>query len=183
MHAVTVRDFRSEDADSADRVLSAAFGRSEVAQLSRELAELPGPGARLVATDAGEVLGLVQLSPAWLDAPARLVDVLVLSPLGVRPDQQGRGIGGQLVRAAIARAGELATPLLFLEGSPQYYPRFGFRPGSELGLIRPSVRIPEPAFQVIEFPNHQQWMTGALVYPDVFWRLDCVGLRDWSEPD
>lgn len=40
------------------------------------------------------------------------------------------------------------------------------------------LRIPEAAFQVIRQPSHEAWMTGTLVYPQAFWDLDCVGLRD-----
>ncbi len=45
-------------------------------------------------------------------------------------------------------------------------------------LERPSRRIPEPACQVRLLSRHEPWMTGRLVYPDVWWRLDLVGLRD-----
>ena len=136
-------------------------------------------GASLVAVDDDDqVVGHVQLSRSWLDAPTRLLEVLVLSPLAVAPHRQGQGIGGALVRAAIEAADELGAPLLFLEGSPRYYPRFGFAPGGPLGFIRPSVRIPEAAFQVVKLPGWEPWMTGQLVYSEVFWRLDAVGLRD-----
>jgi putative acetyltransferase len=27
-------------------------------------------------------------------------------------------------------------------------------------------------------PVHEPWMTGTLVYSEIFWRLDAVGLRD-----
>ena len=37
-----------------------------------------------------------------LDAPRRLVDVQVLSPLGVLPEHQRQGIGSALVRAGLA---------------------------------------------------------------------------------
>jgi putative acetyltransferase len=67
---------------------------------------------------------------------------------------------------------------VFLEGSPRYYPRFGFRPAGDLGFRRPSLRIPQPAFQVVLRPSYEPWMTGTLVYPEVFWALDCVGLRE-----
>jgi putative acetyltransferase len=46
-----------------------------------------------------------------------------------------------------------------------------------LGFRTPSLRIPEPAFQVIHLPNYSQDMIGTLVYREVFWPLDCVGLR------
>jgi putative acetyltransferase len=43
------------------------------------------------------------------------------------------------------------------------------------------VRIPEPAFQAVLLPTYDALdpkPCGALVYPDVFWRHDCVGLRE-----
>ena len=45
-------------------------------------------GLSMVADDDGDVVGHVLLTKAILDAPERLVDVLVLSPLSVRPDRQ-----------------------------------------------------------------------------------------------
>ena len=45
-------------------------------------------------------------------------------------------------------------------------------------LERPSLRIPDAACQVVLFESHEPWMTGRLVYPDVWGRLDLVGLRD-----
>jgi len=69
-------------------------------------------------------------------------------------------------------------PLVFLEGWPAYYPRFGFEPGGRHGFRRPSLRIPESGFQVLRLPSYEPWMTGTLVYSHVFWDLDCVGLRD-----
>jgi putative acetyltransferase len=82
-----------------------------------------------------------------------------------------------LVRAVIARAGDRGFPALFLEGSPRYYPRFGFEPGSEHGFTPPSNRIPPAAFQVVLLPGYEPTVRGALVYPDAFWRWDAVGLR------
>jgi putative acetyltransferase len=159
-------------------LLTAAFGGGSVADLASELRESDAHRAALVAELDGNPVGLVQLSRGWLDAPRRLVEVLVLSPLGVLPELHGRGIGTALVRAAIGTAERLGDPLLFLEGSPRYYPRHGFSPGAEHGFLRPSRRIPEAAFQVVLLPGWQDWMTGAVVYPDVFWRHDSVGLRD-----
>ena len=71
-----------------------------------------------------------------------------------------------------------SVPLVFLEGAPGYYSRFGFEQGSELGFRKPSLRIPDAAFQVLRLPAYEQWMTGTLVYSEVFWRHDAVGLRE-----
>lgn len=47
-----------------------------------------------------------------------------------------------------------------------------------VGFRSPSLRIPEAAFQVARLSAHEPWMTGTFVYSEVFWALDCVGLRD-----
>ena len=113
----------------------------------------------------------------WIDAEARLVEVLVLSPLSVAPEWQRRGIGRALVAHAVAEAKRAGVPAVFLEGDPAYYARLGWRPASELGVTPPSARIPEPAFQAVPLPAWEPWMRGALVYADTFWAFDCVGLR------
>ena len=68
--------------------------------------------------------------------------------------------------------------MVFLEGDPNYYSRLGFRSSAEQGVGRPSVRIPEAAFQAITLPAYQPWRTGTVVYSETFWRHDAVGLRD-----
>lgn len=113
-----------------------------------------------------------------LDAPDRLVDVQVLSPLGVAPQHQHRGVGSALVRYGLDELSRRGVPLVFLEGSPVYYRRFGFSAGSAHRFRRPSLRIPEAAFQVKTLPAYEPWMTGTLVYRQTFWDHDLVGLRD-----
>ena len=157
-------------------VVRRAFGKQRVADLVDSLRASADWAFGAVAVGSGELVGYVGFSHGVLDAPPRLVDVLVLSPLGVVPEWQGRGIGSTLVRHGLSLVSDV--PMVFLEGSPRYYPRFGFRPGGELGFRRPSLRIPEPAFQVLLRPGHEEWMTGTLVYPRAFWDHDCVGLRE-----
>ena len=40
--------------------------------------------------------------------------------------------------------------------------------------------IPDDAFQVRILPAYEPWMTGTLVYSEVFWQHDAVWLRDPS---
>lgn len=108
------------------------------------------------------------------------MDVLVLSPLSVRPDRQGRGIGRALVAHAVQEADRRGVPAVFLEGDPGYYGRLGWRPAADIGVIGPSDRIPALACQVVTLTAYEPWMSGRLVYADTFWAHDCVGLRDSS---
>jgi putative acetyltransferase len=135
-------------------------------------------GLSLVAERDGRLVGHVMFTRSLLDAPRRLVDVQVLSPLAVMPELHKSGIGSALVRRGLEIVGERSAPLVFLEGDPRYYSRFGFQPGGDLGFRRPSLRIPDAAFQAIKLPSYEPWMTGTLVYAEPFWRHDAVGLRD-----
>lgn len=179
--ACVVRPETTADHDAVGRVQSLAFGGDDRIPLlvqSLRVAPAPLPPVSLVATVGGEVVGHVMLSAGRLDAPPRLVDVFTLSPLGVRPEFQGRGIGTQLVAHALAEADRDGVPLVFLEGSPRYYGRRGFRRAAELGFRAPSLRIPADAFQVATLGSYKRWMTGTYVYSETFWALDCVGLRE-----
>lgn len=172
---VVIRPQRDTDQEGVGRIVSAAFARPVVVELAEALWERGGPA--MVAEADGELVGHVQLTWCWLDAPTQLVDVLVLSPLSVGPARQRQGIGGQLVGAAITAAEQAGAPLLFLEGSPDYYSRFGFEAGGEHAFTAPSERIPPAAFQVVRLAGYEPTMTGPLVYAEAFWRFDCVGLR------
>jgi putative acetyltransferase len=87
-------------------------------------------------------------------------------------------VGRALVEAGLEEMRARGVPVVFLEGDPAYYSRLGFVAGGPLGFRKPSLRIPDAAFQAMCLPTHEAWMTGTLVYPEVFWRLDAVGLRD-----
>lgn len=131
----------------------------------------------LVAERDGQIIGHVMFTSGLLDADRRLVEVYVLSPLAVMPEFHRRGIGSALVRYGLGILAEKAVPLVWLEGDPGYYARFGFTPGGGGGFRKPSPRIPDGAFQVIKLPAYEPWMTGTLVYPDSFLRYDADDMR------
>ena len=166
----------SDDA-AVEAVLAAAFvDEPEVLALEASLQRRPDSHGYLAEADA-RVVGHVRLTRGWIDAAPRLVEVLVLSPLSVAPEYQGRGIGAALCAHAVREAERMSAPAVFLEGSPRYYGRIGWRPAAELGVTPPSERIPLPAFQAVRLAAWESWMRGALVYAEPFWAHDCVGLR------
>ena len=134
-------------------------------------------GLSFVAEAKADVVGHILFTRSLLDALPRLVDVLVLSPVSVATAVSGprHRLGSAALR--LCRSRQTAEPLVFLEGSPALYGRFGFKAAEPLGFRRPSLRIPAPGFQVLMLPAYEPWMTGTLVYSRVFWDLDCVGLR------
>ncbi|MFG1674728.1 GNAT family N-acetyltransferase [Micromonospora sp. NPDC049282] len=176
-----LREEQTRDRDGVGALHREAFGGEHgevVARLVDDLRHDDPTALSLVAEEPGEVVGHVMLSRCRLDAPRRLIDVVSLSPLGVAPSRQRRGIGSALVRQGLAELDVRGVPLVFLEGDPRYYSRLGFGPAVAQGFRKPSLRIPDVAFQVVKLSAYEPWMTGTFVYSDTFWRHDCVGLRD-----
>jgi putative acetyltransferase len=160
------------------RVVEAAFGGPIVPTLLDELrTSVAWLDLSFVAELDGEVVGHVAYTRAWVDDPAELVDVLVLSPMSVQPEVHGRGIGTALVLDSLERLGDRSEPMVFLEGDPGFYSRIGFVQAGMLGFRSPSERIPSEAFQARPLPGRPGHISGALIYPDIWWRHDAVGLR------
>ena len=172
-----IRDQRPGDAPAVQTLLAAAFAAEPEVQGLEVALEQRSDSRGFVAELDGEVVGHVRLTRGWVDAPERLVTVLVLSPLSVAPARQREGIGSALVAHALKEAERNGAPAVFLEGDPAYYSRLGWRPAAEVGVTPPSVRIPEAACQVVTLRGFEPWMHGRLVYADTFWAHDCVGLR------
>lgn len=181
---MNVRSERLDDHKRVREVHRLAFGAADlghgekVAELVDALRGDDPTAAGFVAEEDGAVVGHVMFSRGLLDAPRRLVEVMTLSPIAVVPERQGRGIGTALIRHGLHELDQRGVPLVFLEGNPWFYSRRGFSAAGEHGFRRPSLRIPEAAFQVARLSAYEPSMTGTFVYSDTFWRLDCVGLRD-----
>jgi putative acetyltransferase len=161
------------DHDAIRAVVRAAFDTHvEVADLVDMIRASPQfvPELSLVARLDGEVVGHVMLSHADLeDDHGMRRQVLTLSPLAVAPAHQGRGIGSALVPAGLAAAEARGENLVMLEGSPRYYPRFGFRDCRTLGThITLPDWAPPDAGMAYPLTAYDASLRGRLVYPPAF---------------
>ena len=124
------------------------------------------PTLSLVAEDLERVVGHVCLTRAGVGP----YPVLALGPIGVLPEHQRAGVGTGLMHAALGAADALDEPLVGLLGSLQYYPRFGFVPGSRLGVI-PGEPSWASHFQVRTLTAYEPGITGEFRYPDPFYAI------------
>lgn len=163
---IQVRPEQPADAAPIRALLEAAFSTSDEADLVERLRGSE-PGRRAwVAADADGVAAYALFTPARADTGP---DGLALGPMAVRPDRQGAGVGSLLVRRSLESLAEAGEAWVVVLGHPRYYPRFGFRPAREHGLICPWAAVPDPAFLVRELrPGGLAEVTGTVRYRPEF---------------
>ena len=130
------------DVVARENLLDRAMGAGRRRKSSEKLraGRIPAEGLALVARDEdGHVIGTVRLwnVEAGVDADGNAVSALLLGPLAVDCQHEGKGIGGALMRAAITEARDRGHGAVLLVGDPEYYERFGFFTGPAQHLVMP----------------------------------------------
>ncbi|RYV49416.1 GNAT family N-acetyltransferase [Pengzhenrongella frigida] len=95
------------------------------------------PELDMVAEVDGTLVGSIVFSRAQVVGEGGRWDVLTFGPLSVAPGRQGSGVGGALLRRSLVEAARLGHRAVLVYGHPDYYPRFGFVRGSEVGITAP----------------------------------------------
>jgi putative acetyltransferase len=162
---VVVRPERPADFDEIAAVVEAAFGKPNEVAIVQAIRDSDGyvPEFAFVAEDAGRVVGHTMLSRVGLEQSERRL--LQLAPMAVTPERQRQGIGLALGEAALAAADRQGEPLVLVLGHPSYYPRFGFRPASQLGLYPPNPEIPDETFMAVPLSGYDSGIRGRVVWP------------------
>ncbi len=122
---VVLREERPGDFMAREQLLDAAFGDARFEKTSEKLraGHIPARGLSLVAICDGRLVGTVRL---WHIAAEDGCMMLLLGPLAVAKSHRTLGIGGMLMREALARAKARGHKAILLVGDAPYYERFGF---------------------------------------------------------
>lgn len=160
-----IREERAADIQAIHQLVEEAF-RTQPYSNKREhflLDDLREDGAltvALVAEEGGEIVGQIAFSLVRIDG--REGAWHGLGPVAVRPDRQGRGIGGALVCAGLDRLKALEASGCVLLGEPAFYGRFGFKPDPRLRLDG----LPPEYFLILPFAENVP--SGAVEYHPAF---------------
>ena len=166
-----IRPERPEDYSEIGEVVTAAF-RGHGPQVAVFVERIRASenyiaDFALVAVDDSGVIGHVMLSFVGIEGGAR-EQLLVLTPMSVRPDRQLQGVGRSLIEEVLARADAAGEPAVLLEGIPAYYPRFGFELAGSVGFEHPSPEMPAEAFMVRRLSTWDPSLAGRIVYPPYY---------------
>jgi putative acetyltransferase len=165
---LTIRAETPQDERRIAEVTSQAFGKEREAKMVEAIRCTDGyvPELSVVAELDGEIVGHVLLS--YVGLAGRNRRVLELGPISVVPEHQRTGVGSALVREALRRADDRGEPLVLVLGHADYYPRFGFRPASELGISPPDPKIADEVFLAIPLRAYDPALKGRVVFPSAF---------------
>ena len=130
--SIKIRTETPQDIETIHKIEASAFegeAHADLVNLLRAEGELI---LSHVAEWTGETVGHAAYSLVTVTDGDIVRRSPALGPIGVLPRYQGRGIGSALVRAGLEAMSELGYGLVFLVGSPLYYPRFGYQPAQPL---------------------------------------------------
>ena len=135
--SIEIRPAGAGDDAAIRAVHLAAFPTAAEADLVERLQRDGDALLSLVAAEREAILGHVLVSRMWAEADGRAARAAGLAPVAVVPERQSQGIGGRLVREAVARMKADGVDFIFLVGDPAYYRRFGFEPATAAPFASP----------------------------------------------
>jgi putative acetyltransferase len=166
---IRVRAERASDMQAIDVVNVSAFEGDAEAQLVFDLRNTSGyiPELSLVAEYKNRLVGHIMLTKVNLLRTDQRVDMLVLGPMSVVPSQAQRGIGGILLKQAIAKAKQMGFSAIAEVGQTEYYLRHGFRPLKDFALTH-NLKEGDSDITAMELEHGALAGGGELVFPEPF---------------
>jgi putative acetyltransferase len=143
---IVIRDEEPRDHSRVFELNKLAFDGYEEANIIERLRSVPGT-ISMVAEQGDMIVGHICLSPVTLNN--EIGSFAGLAPMSVLPGFQRQGIGSRLVEAGLERCREKEITAIFVLGHPEYYPRFGFTPASDLGITC-EYDVPPEYFMALE---------------------------------
>jgi putative acetyltransferase len=166
---ITIRLEEPRDVEAIRGVNRQAFQHDAEAQIVDDLRQACSGAVSLVAESDGVVVGHVLFSPVTIRQNGATVEGMGLGPMAVLPARQRTGIGSKLVEVGVQVMRDAGHPFVVVLGHPEYYPRFGFRPASEHGLVCQWDGVPDEAFLVITNDDAvMRGVTGSVWYRPEF---------------
>lgn len=173
---ILIRQELTKDYSTTEEVIRRAFLDEEYSDKKEHFlvsrlrqSEAFVPELSLIAVNQEEtIVGHILLSKITIGEGNHVVDSLALAPVSVAPEFQHKGIGSQLIRAALHKAKELGYDSVIVLGHQDYYPKFGFKPASIWNIQAP-FDVPDEVFMALELTdNSLKHVQGVVHYSTAF---------------
>ena len=120
-----IRKSKQTDLEKIAKLMHESFSSEAESNLVKKLFSGEDILVNLVYQSSDQILGNIIISKIKMHPDVGLFCGGV-GPLAVRPSHQFKGIGSQLMKAAIIEWSNLGVDALFVLGDPNYYKRFNF---------------------------------------------------------
>ena len=160
-----IRTAKHSDYAAIRQVVRHAFGQDDEANLVEQLRADGDALVELVAASEIAIQGHILYSPLAIVRGGETLRAAALAPVSVLPAFQGKGLGGELIRAGNARCAELGCVAIIVLGHAEYYPRFGFSSHLAESLQAP---FSGPHFMALEFTAGVLASGGTVRYAKAF---------------
>jgi len=139
-----IKNATDSDLNDVLHIQTEAFGHNKESNLVNDLLNdgSAKPLLSLLAIDDEEAVGHILFTKVRITENDDAISAMILAPLAILPDAQGKGVGGKLIKEGLRQLSESKIGLVFVLGHPEYYPRFGFKPAGARGFDAP-YPIPE----------------------------------------
>lgn len=166
-----IRQETRNDYDEVYKLIKEAFTSAEYADGNeqelvvalRKNKEAFIPELSLVAEFDKEIVGHILFTKMKVGDDT----VLALAPLSVKPNYQRQGIGTALILAGHQIAQRLGYTHCIVLGSETYYPKVGYLPAEEFGILIPA-GFPPQNYMAIQLLAHAQPIHGEVSYAKEF---------------
>lgn len=121
------------------------------------------PDLSLIAVQDNKTIGYILFTKIEIGE----YEELALAPLGILPEYQRQGIGKRLIEEGHKIARKLGYHYSIVLGSEKYYPKFGYIPASQYGIIAP-FEVQNKNFMAIKLNYSNKEISGIVKYAKEF---------------
>lgn len=98
------------------------------------------PVLSLVAEQDSKIIGHILFTKCTLKHSNK-TSIYLLAPMSVLPEDQGKGVGGEMIKHGLKTLTSWEVDFVILLGHSNYYPKFGFKPA--INQFTPPYPIPQ----------------------------------------
>ena len=121
------------------------------------------PELSLVAIQDNKIIGYILFTKIEIGE----YEELALAPLGILPEYQRQGIGKKLIEEGHKIARRLGYHYSIVLGSEKYYPKFGYIPARQYGILAP-FKVWNENFMAIKLNDTNKEIIGVVKYAKEF---------------
>lgn len=169
-----IRQETTSDASAVYELVKTAFASAEhndgnehdlVALLHKSPAFQPA--LSLVAEENGKIIGYILFSEIKIGEKTAIAP----APLAVLPEYQRKGIGLALLAEGHRIAKNLGYGMSVVLGSETYYPKAGYVPACQFGIICPFEGVPDENYMVLPLGEPAGDWKGTVTYDKAFFEV------------